>query len=113
MPPLSIPSWKVRAPPPPQKKSVIAPTEGSASGLGAIRNVPSHPGVQLACASSRYFSEQSIILANAWATTSWVDNVAIVEPKLVPAGLTALLRVPSSETMWTIRRRPAIDHGRS
>ena len=80
MPPLSIPSVNVRAPPPPAKKSVIAPTNGSSFGTGAISRLPLQPGDQLPCASPRYFSDASIIFANACATTSCVVSVGIVEP---------------------------------
>src|SRR5918997_559729 len=76
---LSRPSVNVRAPPPPQKKSVTAPTYGSPGGLGATNIVPPTPGVQLACASPRYFSEASIIFANACATTSCVDSVPMID----------------------------------
>ena len=60
--------------------SVIAPTQGSPFGLGAISRLPSWAGVQLPWASLLYFSDESSILANAWATMSWVWSVAMVEP---------------------------------
>ena len=53
IPPLSIPSAKVRAPPAPANASVSAPTHGSPAGLAAMNRPPPKPGLQFAWASPR------------------------------------------------------------
>ena len=64
------------------------------AGSTATRRLPLIPGVQHACASCPATSEASIIFANACATTSCVESVAMIEAMLTAAGLSALLTSP-------------------
>ena len=89
IPPLSIPSVNVRAPPPPPKKSVMRADERLAGRFGrddravdAGRPV----GLRLVAGSA---PRQSIIFAKALATTSCVESVAIIERHAHPGGADA------------------------
>jgi hypothetical protein len=113
MPPVSIPSAKVRAPaPPPQLfMSTVAKCSPRRSRPARTRQLGIED--QAACASSRKRSEASIILAKALATACWVASVPEIEAMLVAAGGSALLTVPSSETISTTRWAAPTDQGRS
>ena len=113
IPPLSIPSAKVRAPPPPANASVTAPIHASPCGLAAMKSPPPKPGLQFACASPRWRADASSIFENACETTSCVESVPITEAMLTAAGSLALLSVPGSEMISMTFRSAPIAHGRS
>ena len=53
------------------------------------------------------------ILANALATTSWVDSVPMIDAMLTAAAPVALLTVPSSDLIEITFRTAPTDQGRS
>src|SRR5581483_1086051 len=62
---------------------------------------PSRPGAHVACASSRYFSEQASMRASPARTASPVAQMALTAAVPIAAGKEALLMVPGSLTILT------------
>ena len=52
-------------------------------------------------------------MANALATTSWVESVPMIAAKLTAAAPVALLTVPSSDSIEITLRTAPVDHGMS
>ena len=110
---MSIPSVNVRAPPPPPQQSMKTCANGSPWRSSPAMTGQLIPGDQHACASVPSSSEAMSIFAKALATTSCVESVVMIDAMLTPAGLSALLSVPSSETISMIRRPASTAQGRS